>query len=301
MFAGGDDAVPDSRASRGTSVSTVLGRRLGGELLRLREAKGLRQPQAAEALSASIAKVAKMERGLVPMRDPDVRALCQLYGETSPEVVDRLLKLAKTDRERRKAKGWWNQYPELRSLVEYVALEDVATTVHTWQSAFVPGLLQTPDYARALAIGNHIWGDPDEVERFVEAKIARQARLNGDSPLHLWAIVSEASLRQLVGGRDVMRAQLEHLIRMARFPNVKFQVLPFLAGAHPGMTSAFNIVSFSEPGAMDVVFMDTTSTTLWLESETDAAHHGVLFDRIARLSLAQHDSLALIRRVCEEM
>ncbi|MCZ4121319.1 helix-turn-helix domain-containing protein [Streptomyces sp. H39-S7] len=288
------------QATQGNSTSTVLGRRLGGELLRLRVAAGMTQPQAATVLSASTAKVAKMERGWVPIRDPDIRALCDLYGVSDLSTTAGLLELAAADRGRRKAKGWWNQYPELRSLVEYVALEDVATSVRTWQLAFVPGLFQTPDYARALAVGSAAWEEPDEIERFVEAKIARQGRLGDDPPLRVWAIVSEGALRQLVGGRDVMRAQLDHLLRLSHLSQVNLQVLPFRAGAHPGMTSAFNIVSFTETGAMDVVYMDTTSSTLWLESPTDAARHAALFDRTARLSLAQHDSRVLIESIREE-
>lgn len=293
--------MTQEQAPQGNRASTVLGRRLGGELYKLRVAAGLTQTQAAKALNASTGKVAKMESGWVPMRDPDIRALCELYGAKDPQATQHLLTLAATDRDRRKALGWWNQYPELRSLVEYVALEDVATSVRTWQLAFVPGLFQTPDYARALAVGSATWEDPDEIERFVEAKVARQSRLKGESPLRIWAIVAEGALRQLVGGRDVMRVQLDHLVRTAQLPNVKLQVMPCLAGAHPGMTSAFNIVSFAESGAMDVVYMDTTSSTLWLESEKDAAHHGTLFDRIARLSLAQHDSRALIESIRKEM
>ncbi|MEV7979337.1 helix-turn-helix transcriptional regulator [Streptomyces sp. NPDC086519] len=287
--------------TRGNRVSTVLARKLGGELLRLRDDAGLTQPQAAAALSATAAKVAKMERGWVPVRDPDVRILCDLYGVSDEKTVERLLSLAKTDRERRKAKGWWHQYPVLRSLVEYVALEDIATGVRTWQGAFVPGLLQTPDYARALAVGNADWEDPDDIERFVEAKIARQARLMDGNPLNLWALVGEGALRQLVGGREVMREQLAHLVESSRLSNVRLQVVPFVAGSHPGMTSSFNVVSFAEPGAMDVVYMDTTSSTLWLESERDAVRHNVTFERIARNGLALHDSVALIERIRKEL
>ncbi|WP_406142440.1 helix-turn-helix domain-containing protein [Streptomyces sp. NBC_01089] len=279
----------------------MLGRKLGGELLRLRDAAGFTQPQSAEALTATAAKVAKMERGWVPFRDPDIRALCDLYGVDDSATLARLLNLAKADRERRKAKGWWNQYPELRSLVEYVALEDIATGVRTWQGSFVPGLLQTPDYASALAVGNADWEDPDEIERFVEAKIARQARLTESKPLQLWTVIGEGALRQLVGGRNVMRAQLARIAEAATLPNVKVQVVPFLAGSHPGMTSAFSIVSFAEPGAMDVVYMDTTSSTLWLESEADAARHNVTFDRIVRNGLASQDSVTLIERIRKEL
>lgn len=289
------------QASRGSRVSTVLGRKLGGELLRLRDAAGFTQPQSAEALTATAAKVAKMERGWVPFRDPDIRALCDLYGVDDSATLARLLNLAKADRERRKAKGWWNQYPELRSLVEYVALEDIATGVRTWQGSFVPGLLQTPDYASALAVGNADWEDPDEIERFVEAKIARQARLTESNPLQLWTVIGEGALRQLVGGRNVMRAQLARIAEAAALPNVKVQVVPFLAGSHPGMTSAFSIVSFAEPGAMDVVYMDTTSSTLWLESEADAARHNTTFDRIVRNGLATQDSVTLIERIRKEL
>ncbi|MEU0161259.1 helix-turn-helix transcriptional regulator [Streptomyces sp. NPDC006261] len=286
---------------RGRTVSTVLGRRLGGELLRMREAHDMRQSHAADALTASVAKVAKIERGLVPIRDPDIRALCHLYGEADAGAVDRLLALAKADRERRKASGWWNQYPGLESMVEYVALEDIASSLRTWQLAIVPGLLQTPDYARALAVGNGSWEDPDEIEPFVEARMARQVRLTGDRPLELWAVMHESALRQLVGGRQVMRDQLGHLLDMARQPNVKLQVVPYLAGAHPGMTSAFTIVSFADPGALDVVHMDTTSSTLWLESDNDADRHVRLFDRITRLGLAQRNSARLVDGILKEL
>ncbi|MCX4725154.1 helix-turn-helix transcriptional regulator [Streptomyces sp. NBC_01306] len=286
---------------RGRTVSTVLGRRLGGELLRMREASDLRQSHAADALTASVAKVAKIERGLVPVRDPDVRALCHLYGNEDPGSINRLLALAKTDRERRKAHGWWNQYPQLQAMGEYVALEDIATLVRTWQPNIVPGLLQTADYARALAVGNGSWSDLDEIDPFVESRMARKARLVGDHPLELWAVVGEGCLRQLVGGREVMREQLGHLLDMTRRPHVKLQVVPYLAGAHPGMTSAFTIVSFAEPGALDVVHMDTTSTTLWLEDDTDAAHHGQLFERITRLGLAQRNSVRLVESILKEL
>ncbi|MFE7276032.1 helix-turn-helix domain-containing protein [Streptomyces sp. NPDC057623] len=286
---------------RGVSVSTVLARRLGGELLRMREARGMRQAHAAEALSASVAKVAKMERGLVPIRDPDIRALCHLYGETDGPAIRRLLTLAWTDRERRKAHGWWNQYPQLPAMVEYVALEDIATSIRTWQLAFVPGLLQTPDYARAVAVGAGSWDDPSDIEPFVEARLARQTRLRSERPLELWAVVHEGALRQLVGGRDVMREQLGHLLELARLDTVKVQVVPWLAGANPGMIGSFSVVSFAEPGALDVVHMDVPSSTLWLESEEDASRHGRIFDRIARIGLAERNALDLIETIRKEL
>lgn len=282
------------------SQSTVLGRRLGGELLRLRDASGVTQQQAAQVLSATATKVVKMERGWVPMRDPDIRALCEYYGVDDADTVRRLVELAKADRDRRKANGWWNEYPELSSLVEYLALEDIATSMRTWQHSYVPGLLQTPDYARALAVGNGAWDDPEDIEPFVAARMARQARLSGERPLECWAVFGEGALRQLVGGRDVMHAQLTRLMEMSELPNMRMQVVPFLSGAHPGMTSAFTIVSFGEPAALDVVQADMISTTAWLESEADSERHSRIFERIVRLGLAQESSRSLIDSIRKE-
>ena len=292
--------VRDS-AYLGNRKSTVLGRKLGGELLAMREASGLTQGQAAEVLSASTAKVANMERGWVPMRDPDIRALCELYGIKDQGVIDRLLTLAKTDRECRKAKGWWNKYPEIKSMAEYIAMEDVATSIRTWQISFIPGLFQTASYTRALAVRGSDWEDPDEIEPWVETKLSRQKRLYGEAPLKVWAVIYEAALRQLVGGPDVMRGQLDHLLQLSELPNVRMQVLPFEAGAHPGMTNAFSIVSFSEPGALDVVYMDHSAGSVWLENESGAAAHSEIFDRTARLSLSQHDSNVLIESIMKGM
>lgn len=285
----------------GNRTSTVLGRRLGGELLAMREARELTQGQAAAVLSASTAKVAKMERGWVPMRDPDIRALCELYGVEDSGAVGRLLDLAKADRERRKAKGWWNQYAEFRDLVEYVSLEAIAVSVRTWQLALIPGLLQTPDYARALCVADTSWKDPDDVDRIANARIARQQRLTDDKPLELWAIISEAALRQLSGGRDAMRAQLEHLLEVAELPNVRLQVMPYTAGSHPGLGGAFNIMSFAETGALDVVYLETAFSSLWIESAEEAARHDTVFDRMARCSLAQQSSAMLINGIRKEI
>ncbi|MEW1721204.1 helix-turn-helix transcriptional regulator [Streptomyces sp. NPDC093109] len=288
------------QASALGGTSTVLGRKLGGELLRLRDASGRTQAAAADELSATATKIVKIERGWVPVRDPDIKALCEFYGVTDPALVRGLLNLAKTDRERRRARGWWDQYPELLAQVEYVALEDVAVRVRTLQVTVIPGLFQTPDYARALHVGAGLWEDPDEIERYVETRVARQERLTDDRPIQIWAIVAEGVLHQEVGGRDAMRAQLEHLLTLTERPNVQLQVLPYAAGAHAGMSGAFSVMSFAESGAMDVVNLDVRSSIVWLESERDTAHHVNIFDRAARQALAQTDSRSLIRRIIKE-
>lgn len=288
-------------AQLGNRVSTALGRRLGSELLRLRDLSGKTQQQAAEAISATNSKVVKMERGWVPMRDPDIRVLCEFYGVTDRKSVARLLELAKLDRERRKAKGWWQHSPNAGALAEYIAMEDAASRVRTLQLALVPGLFQTAEYARSLAVSDGMWEDPDEIERIVEVRMRRQERLDGDRPLQVYAVVWEAALRQLVGGSPVMRAQLEHLLDVAKLPNVRLQVLPFHAGGHPCVGGTFNIISFAESEAVDVVHVDTFASTVWVENESDSAEYSQRFDRTARLSLAQHDAVKLIDSIRQEM
>lgn len=278
-------------------VSTVLARRLGGELLRLRDAAGLTQPQAAQVLSATAAKVAKMERGWVPFRDPDIVALCKLYGVTDESAVAGLLALAKLDRERRKARGWWQKIPTVGNLAEYVAMEDVATRIRTWQLALVPGLLQTPDYIRSLGVGSDSWTHPDEIEEMVTTRTKRQARLRGDRPLEFHAVIWEAALRQEIGGREVMRGQLNHLVNMAQLPNVHVQVLPFRAGAHHGVAGAFNIISFAEQGAVDVGYAEGVGATVWVEGAEANQAYVRSFDRVSRMSLAPRDSVNLIEAI----
>ncbi|MEU6536436.1 helix-turn-helix transcriptional regulator [Streptomyces sp. NPDC047000] len=286
----------------GNRTSTVLGRRLGGELLRLRDAAGKTQRQAGDAINASNSKIVKMEQGWVPMRDPDIRALCVFYDVADHEA-SRLLDLARLDRERRRARGWWQHSPHPGTLSEYLALEDAANRVRTWQLSLVPGLFQTAEYARSLAVseGAGVWEDPDDIERLVEIRMRRQNRLHEERPLHVYALVWEAALRQLVGGADTMRAQLEHLLEVAKLPHVRLQVLPFRAGGHPCIPGSFSIISFAEAEAVDVVHADTIASTVWVENAGESVTYSKFFERTARLSLAQRDSVLLIDAIRQEI
>lgn len=289
-----------SQPMLGNSTSSVLGRRLGGELLKLRTKAGLTQADAAKVLSSSITKVTKMERGWVPMRDPDVRALCELYGVHDPHVVGGLLELARIDRERRKARGWWNDYTTLGDMQEYVSLESAATAIKAWQPAFIPGLLQTTEYVSALR-ADRPTGNTTEDKEFVAARLARQQRLTGDSPLHLRTVIYEAALRNLPGEAKAARGQLDHLAKMAEQPNITLLIYPFTAGPHVGLNSAFNIISFAEPGAMDVVYLEIPFTRLWIEGGDSAAAHDELFETIAARSLSERESALFLNRLRKEL
>ncbi|HEY9332591.1 MAG TPA: helix-turn-helix transcriptional regulator [Streptomyces sp.] len=289
------------KRANGNRVSTVLGRRLGGELQRLRVGAGKTQREAAEALSATQTKVVKMESGWVPMRDPDILALCALYGADDPRITAHLVELAKTDRDRRKVKGWWNDTPTLATQVDYIAMEDAAVRVRQWQMAIIPGLFQTAEYTRAMGVADMSWDDIDRIEDVVAARAKRQIRLHGDTPLRIHAVIWEAAFRQMMGGPQVMARQLQHLCQLAELPNVHIQVLPFRAGSHPCIGGPFNVLSFGEDEAVDVVHMDTPRSTIWVEDAEESEVFVNLFNQASRMSLAPYDSVEFIDSIAKEM
>ncbi|MEU5820854.1 helix-turn-helix transcriptional regulator [Streptomyces sp. NPDC047803] len=289
------------KRATGNRVSTVLGRRLGGELQRLRVAAGRTQREAAEVLSATQTKVVKMESGWVPMRDPDIRALCELYGMVDERILVGLLDLAKTDRERRKVKGWWNDTPTLATQVEYIAMEDAAVRIRQWQVAFIPGLFQTAEYTRALAVASLSDGDLDWIEAIVTGRAKRQQRLYAEEPLRIHAVIWEGALRQLVGGPAVMGRQVAHLCSLADRSNVHIQVLPFRVGANPGGEGPFTVLSFGEDEAVDVVHMDAPRSTIWVENAEESAEFTAMFNRLVTVSLSPHDSLEFMQSIAKEV
>lgn len=291
--------MTEGQSTQANSTSSVLGRRLGGELMGLRTGAGLTQTQAAKALSASTGKVAKMEGGWVPIRDPDIRALCTLYGVNDPATVGGLLELARIDRERRKAKGWWNDVPLTKTMREYVPLESAATAVKAWQVSFIPGLLQTADYVRSARRASAPGESLGQIEAFVASRVARQQRLTEDKPLSLWAVIAEAALRIPAAEPKMMREQLSSLLDWSERPNVTIQVLPFGAGMMPGLAGSFNVLSFAEPGAMDVVYQELAFSTTWVEGGEGAAQHVELFEETARAALSETDSRAFIGTLCK--
>ncbi|WP_326802359.1 helix-turn-helix domain-containing protein [Streptomyces sp. NBC_01788] len=292
-----------SQARQGNSTSSVLGRRLGAELIRLRNMAGLTQPAAAKVLSASTAKVAKLEGGWVPVRDPDIRALCELYGVRDPGIVGGLLELARVDRERRKAKGWWDDYPIHGVLQEYVALENASTAIKVWQPAFIPGLLQTPQYVLALRkspITTPAMREQSD-EDFVTARITRQQRLSCEAPLLLHTVIYEAVLRNMPGDAETARGQLDHLTAAAGLPNVSIRVFPFGAGTHFGLNGSFNILSFAEPGAMDIVYVEAPFAQRWVEGGEGAAAYDELFTMVAEQSLDERESVSFLHKLRKEL
>ncbi|MFF3762502.1 helix-turn-helix domain-containing protein [Streptomyces sp. NPDC001922] len=281
--------------------STVLGRQLGGELRTLREQKGFSTADVAAALECTKGKVSRIENGRVPLRNPDLVAMLRMYG-ADESTSERLGSLARTANRRRRT-GWWNEYGTLLADTyrDFIAMEAEASLVRTFQSQTVPALLQTAEYAQALAVASRWWKHPEEIEQFVAVRIKRQLRLTSEEPLQVWAVIAEGALRQHVGGPHVMRAQLEHITHWAQQEHVTVQVVPFRTGAHASMGGPYVLLSFPDDGSLDVALLDNPSGSIWLEKAEDVAVYRTLWDDVRTSALSPADSVQLINSIKEHL
>ncbi|MFJ3446533.1 helix-turn-helix domain-containing protein [Streptomyces sp. NPDC086081] len=271
---------------------TVRRRRLGAELRQLRLASGLTSTEAAERLMVSQPKISHLENGRRTISPRDVRDLCGIYGVTDPQVIDSLLQMAREAGQQ----GWWHTYGDPQSV--YIALETDATSLHTYESAAIPALLQTPAYSSAV-IGKTI---PEltakETGTRLKVRLRRQHRIYDPArPLRLWVVLDESALRRVVGGPDVMREQLEHLNALSAEPHITVQVLPYTAGAHPGLSGQFSILRFVDSSAATVVYLERFTSDLYLEKPSDVQHYSVLHDHLQAQALSPDSSRDFITDV----
>ncbi|MET9336218.1 helix-turn-helix transcriptional regulator [Nonomuraea sp. NPDC003804] len=274
---------------------TVLRILLGAQLRRLRTAKGISREDAGYAIRASHAKISRLELGQVSFKERDVADLLTMYGVTDPGDRARLLDLARQANQ----PGWWHKYNDLLPnwFEVYIGLEGAASIIRTYENQFVPGLLQTPDYARAVISLAHDRAPKSEMERRVTLRMTRQERLGGERPVALWAVLDEAVLRRALGGNETMRGQIGHLIEVADLPNVTVQVMPFERGGHAAAGGAFSILRFPEPELPDVVYMEQLSSALYLDKLGESEHYMKVMDRLS----VQADTPAESRRFLERL
>jgi transcriptional regulator with XRE-family HTH domain len=274
-------------------MGTMRQRRLGRELRGLRESAGLSQQQAIGRLGWSRAKLDRIESGVTTPKEVDLGAALDLYGADSDQRA-RLMQLRRDARQR----GWWTAYNDVFS-GSYIPLESEATFLRTWQTDLIPGLLQTEDYAREVV--SAIRGDGDEsIERRVQARMARRTLLGGDKAPRFHAILSEAVLRQEVGGARVMSRQLSYLWDAARRPNITIQVMPFEAGAHPGMEGSFVLLGFEDEADQDIPYMEGPGGDLYLEAADQTARINLIWDRIRSKALTSDQSSAMLAELAKE-
>jgi transcriptional regulator with XRE-family HTH domain len=272
----------------GRRSPTVRRRRLGIELRRLRDDAGLTIEQVAGALECSDSKISRIETGQVGATPRDVRDMLQLYG-VAGQRRDALLQSAREARQR----DWWQAYSDTL-IVPLVGMEAAASSIRVYETLLVPGLFQTRQYAGTVIRTVRPDLRPEEVERWVEFRMARQSLLARDLPPALSAVLDEALLRRPVGGPTAMGEQLHHLARVAALPTVTLQVLPFAAGHHAGMSGAFTIFSFPELDDPDVVYLEHTKSDLYLESEEEVRRYASAFDQLRAMALPPDDSVALV-------
>jgi transcriptional regulator with XRE-family HTH domain len=272
-------------------LPTVRLRRLAGELRRLRASSDLTREVVCERTGINEATLYRLETGRARPQRRTLLSLLDVYRVTDAER-DVLLELVKSDQPSGGPQPRYANLPE--QLSAYMTFEAEAAAVRNYETAFVPGLLQTEAYARAVVRGVLPEATDDDVEQRIHARLERQTLLTKPNPLRLWAILDEAALRRVVGGPKVMREQLRFLVEAGGEPHVTVQLVPFSAGAHPGMPGSFVVMSFADPADPEIVYLDSMAGDLFLETEGDIRRFGSVFDHLRATALSPQDSQKFI-------
>ncbi|MEU5431403.1 helix-turn-helix transcriptional regulator [Streptomyces olivoreticuli] len=275
---------------------TVRRRRLGQELRKLRELKGMTAEEVAERLLVSQSKISRLENGRRSISQRDVRDLCGVYGVEDHRIVDSLMQMAKESRQQ----GWWHAFGDIPYSV-YIGLETDAASLRVYEASLVPGLLQTPNYASAVTEGSWPEATAADIERRVQVRMRRQERITDpDNPLRLWAVIDESALRRIVGNRAIMQEQMRKLVEFSMEPHITVQVLPYDVGAHPGMYGKFCILEFNDPQDASTVYLEGITSDLYLEKPNDVQTYSVMYEHLRMQALNAEHSRQFIERVGEE-
>ncbi|MDX6394297.1 MAG: hypothetical protein QOJ73_5360 [Streptosporangiaceae bacterium] len=279
---------------RQRSTPTVRHRRLAAELRRLRESAGLTQEDVSERTGKDRSTLYRLENAQQRPQRSTLIQLLDLYG-TDQERRTELLTLLREAGQR----GWMQlDRSDLREIyADYISFESEARSVSDYESLFIPGLLQTEDYARAVIRGALPQATEEQVESRVAARMERQALLTRDNPLQLWAIMDEAAARRIVGGPAVMREQLARLRDTAALPNVTVQVIPYDAGAHPGMPGSFIVLEFPDPADQSLVYIDSMAGDLFLDAGMEVRRYILTFGHLRAAALRPDESVTLLAAI----
>ncbi|MBF8189942.1 helix-turn-helix domain-containing protein [Nonomuraea sp. K274] len=250
---------------------------LGTQLRRLRTEKGISREDAGYSIRASHAKISRLELGQVSFKKRDVADLLTLYGVTDPAERESLLTLA----QQANAPGWWHKYSDVLPgwFEVYIGLEGAASSIRTYENQFVPGLLQSAGYARAVVELAHEQAPEGELDRRVALRLARQKRL--ESGLTVWAVIDEAVVRRTPGSPEILREQIEHLLDVTAEPGITVQIMPFDRGGHAAAGGPFSILRFPERELPDVVYMEQLTSALYLDKPADSDHYMQVMDRLS--------------------
>jgi transcriptional regulator with XRE-family HTH domain len=276
----------------------VLRLLLGSQLRRLREAADITPEQAGYEIRGSRSKISRMETGRVGFKARDVADLLALYGVTDEHERARFLYLV----EQSNLPDWWAKYGDVLPdwFENYLGLESASSTIRSFEIQFVHGLFQTEGYARAVTRLGHQSASPAEIERRVGLRVKRQDLLARATPPRIWSVMDEAVLRRPVGGSEVMRAQLKHLVEIARMQEVTLQVVPFARGGHAGASGSFAVMRFEEQSLPDVVYIEQLTSAVYLEQRSDVEHYLEVMDQLSSEALTPTDTIRFIEQVAKE-
>ncbi|MDH6213260.1 helix-turn-helix domain-containing protein [Streptomyces pseudovenezuelae] len=272
---------------------------LGKRLQELREAAGLKREEAAQVLRVAPATVRRMEMADVALKIPYVQVLLETYGVADEEAAAFVALAEEANRP-----GWWQRFhdvlPDWFSL--YVSLEGAARLIRSYEPHFVPGLLQTEDYARAvMEAGTVGQTEPGAIERHVTLRMTRQRLLDRPDPPHLWVIMDETVLRRPVSIRgEVMRGQLDKLLEYAERDRVTLQIAEFEDGPHPGTYAPFTLFRFAEPELPDMVFTEYLTGALYLDSRSEVSAHLEVLDHMTARAASAERTKKLLRECRED-
>ncbi|MEV4431721.1 helix-turn-helix transcriptional regulator [Streptomyces sp. NPDC049585] len=273
---------------------------LGAELRKLREALGMTADEVADRLGWHQTKVSRVENGRSGVRAHDLEAVFEVYQVTEPTVRAALSGLAHQGRRRM----WWTPYADVIAprYSSYIALEAEASSMLSFRDALIPGLLQTPEYTRAVTRALQSDASPDTVDALVNVRLARQnAAFRRSEPLRFHAVTDEAALRRVVDGPRTMIGQLQYLLEASEASHVTLQVLPFAAGAHAGLMGSFVILRFPVLSELDVVYTESYTSNTQLERKTDLATYSRMFEEICAAALDPAMSRDLIADVVRDL
>ncbi len=282
----------------GRADATVLRMLLGHQLRRFREAAAITPDQAGYEIRASRSKISRIENGRVSFKDRDVADLLTLYGVTDEQTRAGMLELAR----QANSPGWWAKYGDILPdwFEVYPGLEAAASVIRTFELQFVHGLFQTEDYARAVTMLGHKAAPAAEIDRRVSLRMKRQDVLGALDPPRVWSVMDEAALRRPVGGRNVMRSQLDRLVEVATLPRVTLQVVPFRHGGHAAAGGSFTILRFREADLPDVVYIEQLTSALYLEGRADVDHYMEIVNRLSAEALAPVGTTRFIKQIISE-
>ncbi|MGW0854393.1 helix-turn-helix domain-containing protein [Streptomyces sp. NPDC002690] len=275
---------------------TVRRRRLGQELRRLREQKGMTAEEVADRLLVSQSKISRLENGRRSISQRDVRDLCGVYEVEDHRIVDSLMQMAKDSRQQ----GWWHAFGDIPYSV-YIGLETDAESLRGYEPQVIPGLLQTRAYSEALITGALPEAPSADIEKRVNVRARRQDRINDpERPLRLWVVIDESALHRTVGSKHVMIEQLEHLVACSKLPHVTVQVLPFEMGAHPGINGQYAILEFPDTADSSVVYIEGVTSDLYLEKANDVQRYSVMYEHLRAQALNVEQSRQFIGEVAKK-